>query len=124
MYIRKVKRKCNVRGCRCTDSYAISLVREVGNSVIICKSCLAQGLAAIEAVEEPVLPKADAPVEEPVLPKADAPVEEPVLPKADAPVEETTPPSDADFKCPHCGQICKSELGLQKHIAAKHKEQD
>ena len=100
MYIRKVKRKCNVRGCRCTDSYAISLVREVGNSVIICKSCLAQGLAAIEAVEEPVLPKAD------------------------APVEETTPPSDADFKCPHCGQICKSELGLQKHIAAKHKEQD
>ena len=50
MYVKKVKRKCNVRGCRCTDSFAISLSREVGNTVIICKSCLGKALGAIDEI--------------------------------------------------------------------------
>lgn len=48
MYARKIKRKCGVRGCRNTDSYAISRVSEPGNSVIICKDCLKAALGVIE----------------------------------------------------------------------------
>ena len=47
MFVRKVKRKCNVRGCRRTDCYAISRTREAGNSVIICKGCLDDAIGAI-----------------------------------------------------------------------------
>lgn len=50
MYVRKLKRKCSVRGCKSTDTYAISLTREVGNTVIICKSCLGKALGAIDEV--------------------------------------------------------------------------
>ena len=53
MYVKKVRRKCGVRGCKNIDTYTLSLSRESGNSVIICKSCLGKALGAIdEAVEE------------------------------------------------------------------------
>ena len=42
MNIRMIKRKCGVRGCRELVSFAISKTREMGNSVIICKKCLAE----------------------------------------------------------------------------------
>lgn len=48
MYIKCVKRKCNVRGCKNTDCFAISRGREVGNTVIICKSCLSDALDSID----------------------------------------------------------------------------
>lgn len=51
MYTRKIKRKCGVRGCRNTVSYALSKTREMGNSVIICEECLKASLDAIEEVE-------------------------------------------------------------------------
>ena len=40
MYAKRLKRKCSVRGCKNTDTFAISRTRELGGSVIICKSCL------------------------------------------------------------------------------------
>lgn len=48
MNVRKVKRKCNVRGCKNTDCFAIARTHEIGNGVIICRSCLQEGLAAVE----------------------------------------------------------------------------
>ena len=48
MYVKKIKRKCGVRGCRCTESYAISRSREMGNSIIACESCLVEALAEID----------------------------------------------------------------------------
>lgn len=48
MYVKKVKRKCSVRGCKNTESYSVSLTREIGNSVIICKKCLKSALSAVE----------------------------------------------------------------------------
>lgn len=48
MYIKRVKRKCSVRGCKNTDCFAISRTREVGNTVIVCRSCLENALAAID----------------------------------------------------------------------------
>ncbi len=51
MYIKAVKRKCNVRGCKSTDCFAISRTREVGNTVIICKSCLGKALTTLDEVD-------------------------------------------------------------------------
>lgn len=51
MYVRQVRRKCSVRGCRCTDSFAVSLTREAGNTVIICKNCLEKALKAIGEID-------------------------------------------------------------------------
>lgn len=53
MYIRKVHRKCGVRGCRNTDAFAISRAREIGNTVIICRDCLKDALEAIDALNAP-----------------------------------------------------------------------
>lgn len=50
MYVRQVKRKCNVRGCKNTECFAISQTREVGNTVIICKSCLSSALESLDEV--------------------------------------------------------------------------
>lgn len=58
MYVKKIKRKCGVRGCKNTVSYAISKTREMGNSIIACKECLEEALIAIEeqnkSIEEPI----------------------------------------------------------------------
>ena len=51
MFIRQVKRKCSVRGCKNTECFAISRTREVGNTVIICKSCLDKALRAIDEID-------------------------------------------------------------------------
>ena len=54
MYIKKIKRKCGVRGCKCTESYAISKTREMGNSIIACKECLMEALNTIEEQNKPI----------------------------------------------------------------------
>lgn len=62
MFVRQVKRKCSVRGCKCTDSFAISRTREIGNTVIICKSCLGKALGAIDEIDPSTksnIPKAE-----------------------------------------------------------------
>lgn len=51
MFVRQVKRRCSVRGCKCTDSFAISRNREVGGTVIICKGCLGAALGAIDDID-------------------------------------------------------------------------
>ena len=53
MYIRRVKRKCGIRGCRNTDCFAISRAREIGNTVIMCSECLKDALAEIDALDAP-----------------------------------------------------------------------
>jgi len=54
MNIKRVKRKCGVRGCKNTvDVFALSRNREKGNSVIVCKECLREALKAAETYKEP-----------------------------------------------------------------------
>ena len=134
MYVKKLKRKCSVRGCKCTDTYAISLTREIGNSVIVCKSCLEKAVKAVEGfkpaqetdVKAAGIPAlffnstANAPVE-PVEPVTEEPAETPAETETDD--TATTPADVTEFKCPYCGQVCKSEIGLQSHIRAKHKDE-
>ena len=54
MYVKKIKRICDVRGCKNTEVFALSKSRDMGNSVIICKDCLKEALASIENYVEPV----------------------------------------------------------------------
>ena len=85
MYVKKIKRKCGVRGCKNTESYAISKSREMGNSIIACKECLLEALAVIEEQNKPI--------EEPITFK-EAPAVDEVIDEAvseEAPNEEEKP---------------------------------
>lgn len=97
---KKVKRKCNVRGCRHTDSYSISHYREGGNTVIICKDCLKDALAAIEGPEGTIPPKELGDVTEELGDIIDG---EPVK-------------QEDGLICPKCGREYKSEPAYKKHI--------
>lgn len=84
MYVKKIKRKCGVRGCKNTESYAISKSREMGNSIIACKECLEEALAIIEEQNKPAkenFPEVPAlePIEETVT--EEKPVEVPAVEK-------------------------------------------
>lgn len=131
MNVKKLRRKCGVRGCKNVDTYSISLSSEAGNTVIICKSCLGKALGAIDDAGEVVKDARVSPGKAPALffnrrttPAAPAVEETPAEePQTEEAVEEA--PAEAEeavYECPHCGQICKSELGLQRHIEAKHKD--
>lgn len=73
MRVRKVKRKCNVFGCKNTDCYALTKWSEFGNSVVACKNCLKEALEAIEEAEkatakaENSIPKVAEPAAEPMV---------------------------------------------------------
>lgn len=43
-----------VRGCKNIETYAISKTREMGNSVFMCKECMADALKSAENYIEPV----------------------------------------------------------------------
>lgn len=133
MYAKKLRRKCGVRGCRSFDTYAIAYSREGGNSVVICKKCLKEGLEAVEAVKDgAVQPKATAGKAPSLffLPEIEPAKEQPEEVEPDADQTATEPeedePTEAEqpedgYVCPHCGKVCKSEQGLSKHIELKHK---
>lgn len=53
MYLRKVKRKCSVRGCKNTQAYSVSKTREAGNSIIMCKQCMDEAAKAAQNFAEP-----------------------------------------------------------------------
>ena len=93
---KKVKRKCNVRGCRNTASYSISHYREGGNTVIICKDCLKEALNVIEGPKNKELEM----------------------------MENGNPEMPADDKaskpdgliCPKCGRVYKNGPAYKKHM--------
>ena len=79
-YVKKIKRKCGVRGCKNTESYAISKSREMGNSIIVCRECLIEALNTIDEQNKPVepIPEVKEEVNEPI----------PVTEEAETPVED------------------------------------
>ena len=91
MYVKKIKRKCGVRGCKNTETYSISKSREMGNSIIACKECMLETLAEIEVKYAPVeapaeavtVAFAEAPAVDEVVDKVvdEAPTESPITPK-------------------------------------------
>ncbi len=53
MNVKKIKRKCGVRGCKNTASFVISKTREMGGSIIMCRECMADALKSTEGYVEP-----------------------------------------------------------------------
>lgn len=91
MYVKKIKRKCGVRGCKNTESYAISKSREMGNSIIACKECLEEALKTIEEKYMPIAPI------EPTEAITEAPAVE-IPTEEESPTEAVVVPTEAKKK--------------------------
>ena len=58
MFVKRFKRKCDVRGCKnTTDVYLISKRREMGNTIAMCRDCMKEALASTESYTEPTKAK-------------------------------------------------------------------
>lgn len=54
MNVKKIKRKCGVRGCKNIDNvFIISKTREMSNSLIMCTECMKSAFAETETYVEP-----------------------------------------------------------------------
>ena len=117
MYVRKLNRICDVRGCNSHDTYAISLTQEAGNTVIICKSCLSKAQGAIDEVN----PKTGRNKERVTTPPPPLFYNDALKPAtAEEDKKETAPEM---FICPECGKSFKNESGLKAHMKI-HKEKE
>ena len=98
MNIKKIRRKCMVRGCSNKETYTVSKNREMGNSIIICRDCAEKILDEIRKKE---LPEA--------VPKMKE-EEAPEMKEEEAPeTKETT------FACSKCGKEYQSVGSLKRH---------
>ena len=53
MFVKRFKRKCDVRGCKNTANvFLVSKRREMGNTIAICTDCLKEAQASIEGYVE------------------------------------------------------------------------
>ena len=53
MFIKKFKRKCDVRGCKNTANvFLVSKRREMGNTIAICTDCLKEAQSTIDGYVE------------------------------------------------------------------------
>ncbi len=58
MFVKKFRKKCGVRGCKnISDVFIISRRREMGNTVAMCRECMADALKATENYVEEVKAK-------------------------------------------------------------------
>ena len=87
MNVRKMKMRCDVKGCRNVDSYCISRSAEMGG-VVICEDCLRDALTAIENYVEPKK-KTDTKPPELFYSGIEDIVSETVTPQAEMPNTET-----------------------------------
>lgn len=54
MNVKKIKRKCGVRGCKNIDNvFIISKTREMSNSLVLCTDCMKSAFAETEKYIEP-----------------------------------------------------------------------
>ena len=85
MNVKQIKRKCSVRGCANTNAFSISLTREHGNTVIMCKSCITAALKAVNGYVKTPAKKKDFDVSPPLF------FEKPIAKKAVDTTTEKTP---------------------------------
>lgn len=65
MFIKKFRRKCDVRGCKNTANvFLISKRREMGNTIAICTDCLKEAQSSIDGYveEKKTIVKVDKPL--------------------------------------------------------------
>ena len=90
MNIKKIRRKCMVRGCSNKDTYTVSKNREMGNSVIICRDCAEKILHEIQQSEDQTLATMTAP-------------------------EQEQTQDDPVYQCAKCGKTYQSAAALKRH---------
>jgi len=95
MNFKEVKRKCAVRGCRNRTSVALSRVREFGESVLICRECLADAAEAVFPFEG----------EEPAAEEN---------PANENPAGENEP-EGVGYTCDVCNRVLGSKSALTQH---------
>ena len=139
MYVRKVKRKCGVRGCKSFEAFAISKTREPGNSIIICRECLKDANKSVTEMkpneknnirkrstgEVPGLffnkqvfaeiGKDEVYEKEKQNSSSKKDDLEAESDKTEISEEQTENKEDV-FKCPGCGKVFESEKGLKSHL--------
>ena len=106
--IKKVHKKCMMKGCTNRASYQISLSREIGNSIIICKDCANRAVQMIDDYEK------NHSTAKAVDTAEDA--TETISEVAD----ETE--VEAVFLCDNCGKEFQTERGLNAHRKMHDKE--
>lgn len=118
MYMKKIKRKCSIKGCKNNDSFMFSKSAEMGSSIIICKDCLEQAYNLAKDYKEPEKPTVNA-APPPMFfgdrlkqMAKETPVE-PVPAKAEKAAENT----ENSFVCSRCGKEFKTEQGYKKHCS-------
>jgi hypothetical protein len=102
MKVRRLKRMCAVKGCNCTDTFAITKTCEFGG-VIICEECLRDAVIAIESggIYEPEKKtKSDVPL-------FHHPSED------DLPLPYT---AGITYSCAECGKNFKNAFALRSHM--------
>lgn len=90
MNIKKIRRKCMVRGCSNKETYMVSKNRELGNSIIICQDCAEKILDEIRKKE---------------LPETVQEME----------AEEAPEVKETAFVCSKCGKEYQSASSLKRH---------
>lgn len=68
MYARKLRRRCDVRGCKETVTYSLSRTRENGNTPIMCEKCLKEALEAVRQCKTEPAPRKQATAPPPIFP--------------------------------------------------------
>lgn len=111
MNVKRIKRKCEVRGCRNTDSFALTNANEFGNSVIICKDCLKSALDAAENYN-PNVPNTRRDSEPPALFFNKNTVND----TASTAVKDSTD-KETTYICQNCNKTYKNSVSYEKHIA-------
>jgi hypothetical protein len=135
IYAKKLKKKCMVRGCGNTETFALSRSGSEFGNVFICASCLAEALSGVDEArkayaERNQANKVSSPPPlfyNPVVEKA---VEEPaeieeVEPEANeevSEVEETAEEPSEKCICTECGKEFDTEKGLNMHKRIHEKE--
>ena len=140
MFIRQVKKKCGVRGCRNIETFAIARTKgELGN-VFICASCLAEALSGVDEARKAYAERHQAnKVSTPpplfynpvvAVEESAAAIEEPDEIEEAEPetneevseVEETAEEPSEKCICTECGKEFDTEKGLNMHKRIHEKE--
>lgn len=120
MYLKRVKRKCSIRGCKNTDCFAVSRTREVGNTVIICEECLKLTLDEVKNISPNTKSNVPKTIESAVPPlffnaeiSVSAGGSEPDT--AGTSAEDSSRESTGAFICEACGKTFENDKGLRAH---------
>lgn len=113
VYLKKTKRKCGVRGCQNTVSFAVSRTREIGNSVVICAECARLITEALPEYEKTPHRKKFLNAPPPLFCGTPAEAEEETTGSTLQPTAQ-----DGLFVCRFCGKEYKTEKGAITHMAS------